>query len=183
MADDSRGVRVTVSLQGLPRESASCQACFERLTERVSILSGVLGIEIAPERGQVILSISPEANVQSVLQSTERIIREVAFGFSHETFRIGGMDCPLCAEDIRARVASLDGVFSCSVDFASARMSLEYDAVSTTTEQIISEVRRLGYSARRLHAVEQPEGNRDWIALGAAVALYLAAGLVGAETA
>lgn len=182
MAVGSREVTVTVSLQGLPRESASCEACFERLTERVSILAGVSRIEVAPDKGQVILNVSPEANVEAVRESTERIIREVASGFSHETFRVGGMDCPQCAEEIRARVAALDGVFSCSVDFASARMSVEYDANSTSTDDIASEVRRIGYSARSLHDIERPEGNRDWIALGAAVALYLVAGLIGAET-
>lgn len=182
MAAGSREVTVTVSLQGLPRESASCQACFERLAERVSILAGVSGIEVAPEKGQVILNVSHDANVEAVLQSTERIIREVASGFSHETFRIGGMDCPQCAEDIRARVADLEGVFSCSVDFATARMSVEYDAARTNTDQIAAEVRRIGYSARQLHDVEQPETIRDWIALGAAAGFYLIAGFLGAET-
>lgn len=183
MSVSQREVTVTVSLQGLPRESASCQACFERLADRIGILSGVSKIELAPEKGQVTLNVNPDANVDAVLESAKRIIREVASGFSHETFRIGGMDCPQCAEDIRARVEGLRGVFCCSVDFASARMSVEYDAAATSTEQIASEVQRLGYSARRLHESEAPEGKGDWYALGAAVVLYLVAGSVGAETA
>lgn len=182
MAAGSRDVAITVSLQGLPRESAFCQACYERLEERISLLTGISRIEVSPEKGQVILNVKPDANVEAVLESTERIIREVASGFSHETFRIGGMDCPQCAEDIRARVAALNGVFSCSVDFAAARMSVEYDACATSTDAIASEVRRIGYSARRLHDVEQPEGSRDWIALGSAVAVYFLAGVLGAET-
>lgn len=182
MSASQREVTVTVSLQGLPRESASCQACFERLADRIGILSGVSKIELAPEKGQVIMNVSADANVEAVLESTKRIIREVSSGFSHETFRIGGMDCPQCAEDIRARVAGLRGVFCCSVDFAAARMSVEYDATATSGEQIASEVQRLGYSARRLYESEEQHGKADWYALGAAVALYLGAGIAGAET-
>ncbi len=178
----SKRVTISVSLRGLPPESASCRACFVRLADRVQALGDVEGIQIQPERGQVLLDLRETADVDRVRSSTEKIIREVASGFSHRRYRIGGMDCPQCAESIQERVERLPGVLSCTVDFPMARMVVEFDATQVAPEQIEAEVRRLGYSARPVTAPAEAPPSREWLFLGVAVLLYLIGGLYGHES-
>jgi len=58
------------------------------------------------------------------------------------TLPIAGMDCADCARTIQTGVSKLDGVESCAVNFAAARMSVTGPA---TEESIVARVRELGY--------------------------------------
>ena len=76
------------------------------------------------------------------------------------TLPITGMDCADCARTIQTGVSKLDGVESCSVNFAAARMSVTGAAAE---EAIVARVRELGYDIGQESApgapVVQPPAN------------------------
>jgi len=61
-------------------------------------------------------------------------------------FRIGGMDCPTCADKIREALSKLKGVERCDVQFTAEKLSLVYVPTQTTLAEIEKRVRDLGYS-------------------------------------
>ncbi len=52
-----------------------------------------------------------------------------------QQFRIGGMDCAGCAREVETGVAQLPGVHTVSVDFATAKMTLEGEVPFPTLQQ------------------------------------------------
>ncbi|MBI1923013.1 cation-translocating P-type ATPase [Candidatus Poribacteria bacterium] len=61
-------------------------------------------------------------------------------------FRVGGMDCPTCADKIREALSKLKGVERCDVQFTAEKLSLAYVPNQTTLADIEKRVRDLGYS-------------------------------------
>lgn len=43
-----------------------------------------------------------------------------------KTFRLEGLDCPVCASKVERAVKALDGVKSASVSFLTAKLTIEY---------------------------------------------------------
>ncbi len=60
-----------------------------------------------------------------------------------QIYRIKGMDCAECARTIEAGVARLEGVASCSLNYAAARLTVEG---KIAPENVIERVRALGYA-------------------------------------
>jgi len=68
-----------------------------------------------------------------------------------QVYRIKGMDCADCARTIEAGVAQLDGVESCTLHYAAARLTV---AGSIAPEAVVARVRALGYAVEDGNAVE-----------------------------
>src|SRR5690606_12782563 len=60
-----------------------------------------------------------------------------------QVYRIKGMDCADCARTIEAGVARLDGVDSCTLNYAAARLIVEG---TIAPESVVERVRALGYA-------------------------------------
>ncbi|MBS1252128.1 MAG: Cadmium-transporting ATPase [Anaerolineales bacterium] len=73
---------------------------------------------------------------------------------------IEGMDCADCAAKLEKGVGRLDGVKSCTINFAAAKMSVSYDTTTMEEDTIIGRVRDLGYDivSNDQPASEQPRG-------------------------
>ncbi len=63
----------------------------------------------------------------------------------HQVLAVEGMDCADCAMTLQRGVSRLDGVTHADVNFASARMAVEFDRTRTNDDMIASRVRELGY--------------------------------------
>jgi Cd2+/Zn2+-exporting ATPase len=68
--------------------------------------------------------------------------------YRHRDLHVEGMDCPDCALKLEKSVGQLDGVLHTAVDFASARMHVEYDVDQLEQADINERVRRMGYDVR-----------------------------------
>jgi Cd2+/Zn2+-exporting ATPase len=145
---------LTLDLAGMPPEAVKCSACLERLGERLNLVRGISSVELNRDRGRVVIALGEGAERGRIEETAHRIMSEVAHGFAHETLRVGGMDCPGCASEVQAAVGGVTGVKSCSVDFASARMSVEFELGTTDVASIRREVRRLGFSASPLSVAD-----------------------------
>ncbi|ACO04873.1 MAG TPA: heavy-metal-associated domain-containing protein [Persephonella sp.] len=60
---------------------------------------------------------------------------------------ISGMHCAGCAAGIEGTLRNLPGIISVSVNFATSKGYIEYDATKITKEDIIDRIRQLGYDA------------------------------------
>jgi len=74
--------------------------------------------------------------------------------FRHELLGIDGMDCADCARTLEKGVAGLEGVIHVAVNFAAAKMRVEYEADRLTRADIVARIRQLGYN------IEEPEAER-----------------------
>lgn len=65
-----------------------------------------------------------------------------------ETLKINGMTCAACAKRIEKAVGRLDGVDSAAVNFATEKLSVEFDDKAVTLKEINETIEKLGYGAQ-----------------------------------
>ena len=146
---------LTFSFDTFPKEAAGCEACLGRVQERLATVIGVTSVEIEAERRRLKVGLRESAEKERVQVAAEKIIQEVAAGYGHESFRVGGMDCPSCAIEIETMLRKMPGVLACSVDFPTSRMRVELVKDQVQSEQLGRAVRQLGFSARPLFSAEE----------------------------
>lgn len=136
-----------VSLPGLmPSESLECERCLSRLERFLGSLGGVAGVHVNPNTRVAILhfdttALSPAAIDAAIRREGERLQST----FEHQNWPVDGMDCADCALTLERGVSRLPGVQWASVNFAGARMAVEYDTEQTDTAAIARRVNDLGY--------------------------------------
>ena len=60
--------------------------------------------------------------------------------------KIEGMHCGACATGIQMLVSQIDGVKSVFVDYEGKKGSFEFDSSRTSKEEIIKQIKELGYA-------------------------------------
>jgi len=163
------------SLEHLPREAAQCEACLQRLHDRLEVTKGVKRVSIERPENRVWVEVEENADRSRIEETARKIMSEVASGYAHETLRIGGMDCPGCAKDIEDAIAAMNGILACSVDFTSRRMSVEFDLNRVGIEEIQRTIRQLGYSAQELFRWEPVSSPKEILILAIGGAFWLSA--------
>ena len=68
-------------------------------------------------------------------------------GVTKQTFKIRGMTCVNCANTIEKGIGKLEGVKLASVNFATEKLTAEFDQSVLSQDDIIAKVKDLGYSA------------------------------------
>lgn len=132
--------------QLLPAESASCYQCLTRLRDVLRATNGIAEAEFNQTSGIATVHYSPE--VISLAELEELVQREgihLGEAYAHHEVPVEGMDCADCAMTLERGVGRLDGVTWVSINFAGARMSLEYDAHQTDMDNVAKRVQSLGY--------------------------------------
>ncbi|MGE5614447.1 MAG: heavy metal translocating P-type ATPase [Bacillota bacterium] len=64
---------------------------------------------------------------------------------NRETVKISGMTCAACAKRIEKAVCKLEGVSQASVNFATEKLSVEYDSQKVSTDKIKEAIEKVGY--------------------------------------
>ncbi|MFL7795125.1 MAG: heavy metal translocating P-type ATPase [Anaerolineae bacterium] len=62
-----------------------------------------------------------------------------------KNFDVKGLDCAECARTLEQGVAAMDGVHKAEVNFALARLTLDFDPQETDEQAVVGRVRELGY--------------------------------------
>lgn len=65
----------------------------------------------------------------------------------HRTFTLTGLDCPDCALKLEKAVGRMTGVHSASANFASSKMSVQFDPSVADAASIARRIRSFGYGA------------------------------------
>ncbi len=144
--------------QLLPAEPASCSQCQTRLRDLLRHTGGVADAEIEPISGIATVYYNPEI---ITLREIEALVQQegVRLGeaYAHREVPVEGMDCADCAMTLERGVGRLDGVTWVSINFAGARMSLEYEAHQTNMEKVTKRVQSLGYRLNEENANIAPD--------------------------
>jgi Cd2+/Zn2+-exporting ATPase len=127
-------------------ETTHCDLCLTRLEERLQATNGVKGIHVNRASGVAILHYDADLISRASLEATaEAEANRLGTTYTHRVLPIEGMDCADCAMTLQRGVGNLDGVRWVSVNFAGARMALEYAADETDLAAISKRVSSLGY--------------------------------------
>ena len=132
--------------QVLP-QNTDCDCCAGHLVEALRGRAGVAAARL--DAAALVLEV--DAQVVGDAEA-EQLTREagasVAQRYDHPVFAVEGMDCADCAKTLELGVARLQGVHYANVNFAVAKLRLEYDREQTSPEAITALARRLGYTLR-----------------------------------
>lgn len=63
---------------------------------------------------------------------------------------IRGMECPNCSMTLERIEDTLTGIFSAEASYQKAQMVVEYDEEALSLDQIVDEVKRLGYEVNQV---------------------------------
>ena len=126
--------------------TAGCERCLARLRDHLLALPGVQAITLDDRQRQAVVEYDPTT---VSLPELERVIetegQRLDDAYAHELVAIEGMDCADCAATVERGVARIDGVGWASVNFAGARMAVEYAPDQTSLAAIAKLVASLGY--------------------------------------
>ncbi|MCL5958158.1 MAG: cadmium-translocating P-type ATPase [Chloroflexi bacterium] len=144
---DTRTVDISIDLS----HCEDCELCIERVRDSLSQLKGVDAVEVNSGACNLTLSYDPDVASLSRLQDVAQNIGVgISRRFAHETIAISDMDCADCAASLERAVAKMPGVAHVDVNFALARMSVEYEPALTSHGDILSSIRALGYEVADL---------------------------------
>jgi len=127
---------------------SGCQACIDRLQERIASHEGieVTHIDAAGDSPRLCVHYDPEHighdRVQAIMAEEGARLETQ---YHHETWAIAGMDCADCARTLESGVSRLDGVQWAAASFAGGTLALEYDAGRVDRAAIAARIRSLGY--------------------------------------
>ena len=158
----------------LPEVEDEKDQCVDRLLERVRMHRGVEKAHIDRKDGQVYICLHYDPNLVSLSQITrwaKEAGAEVSNRYHHESLRITDMDCGDCAASIEHILERRDGITNVSVNYAAEKMWVEYDGTRLNVEDIVRQVRSLGYS------IEEEEPEKSWIRRNWELVLSLLSGL------
>jgi len=141
-------------------ENGDCADCIQRLQEALRLHKGIEEVHVDQSSDPPRLCLHYDPNLIS-LAEVERHARQegitVQQRYRHRELRLEGMDCADCALKLEKGVTRLDGVLHCAVDFAAAKMRVEYDVEKVDQTAITGRIRKLGYDVAEEEQAVVPE--------------------------
>ena len=125
----------------------TCAACAARIEKVVGKMDGVQAANVNFATEKMTLEAEDKVSLDEVLQKIEKVgyKGEVRPKEEGETLKIVGMTCAACAARIEKVVGKIDGVNSANVNFATERMTVDYDRQKTNLSQIGAAIKKAGY--------------------------------------
>ena len=77
------------------------------------------------------------------------------------TLTIGGMNCVACANNVERTVSKLDGVVQGQVNFATEKLSVEFDDSVVNVDEIVVAVQKAGFTVHVPQGVSQSASHAD----------------------
>jgi len=141
-------------------ENGDCADCVQRLQEALHLHKGIEEVHVDQSSDPPRLCLHYDPNLIS-LAEVERHARQegitIQQRYRHRELRLEGLDCADCAVKLEKGVTRLDGVLHCAVDFAAAKMQVEYDVEKVDQTAIVGRIRRLGYDVAEEEQAAVPE--------------------------
>jgi copper-(or silver)-translocating P-type ATPase len=126
----------------------SCAACAQRVQKAVGNLEGVneANVNFATEKLSVEYDnqiVSNESIIEAVVKAGYGVIEENKF--KQVIIPIGGMTCAACVQRVEKAIDKLDGVHKVSVNLATEKAAVEYDAQKIKLSAIKECIEKIGY--------------------------------------
>ncbi|MDR1794142.1 MAG: heavy metal translocating P-type ATPase [Erysipelotrichaceae bacterium] len=147
-----------VSVQGM-----TCAACASRIERVVRKLPGIVQANVNLASEKLFVEFDDASLKMTDIQSAvEKIgyklpLQKEAAAVS---IPIGGMTCAACAARIERVLQKLDGVESASVNLASEKASVHYDADKIKLADLRAAIEKAGYKALRISVDNRAEEDR-----------------------
>lgn len=166
-------------------EGNECIRCSYKLKGGLEEVKGVAEAKLDPVGSVLTLEYDP--NIVS-FESLERRARTLgcalAEQFGHQTYTLTGLDCADCAIKLESAIGRLPGMVWVSANFATAKLSIEYEADKLDPARAIKTVENLGYGVVE---ARPPVEEMTWLrrhgrTLSSVVAgVFLGLGLAGSQ--
>lgn len=138
----------------LPPGFEECERCVNRLKDSLLQVDGISSVQVDREAHKLILTYDPHiASIEDVEKRARSIGIELDRQFQHETLTLVGLDCPDCALKLEKGVGKMNGVLWASTNYASSKLSVEYEPDKVSVPNVESRIRALGYDVKGSEAV------------------------------
>lgn len=139
----------TIKISGM-----SCAACAQRVQKAVGNLDGVgeASVNFATEKLSVEYDnqiVSNESIIEAVVKAGYGVIEENKF--KQVIIPIGGMTCAACVQRVEKAIDKLDGVHKVSVNLATEKAAVEYDAQKIKLSAIKECIEKTGYQVLEIN--------------------------------
>jgi Zn2+/Cd2+-exporting ATPase len=142
------GIATTrLNLDGLlPPGSMECASCLGRFESLLRQVAGIEQVHVNSGRAVATIHFDPQQiSAHGITTIAKQEGTKLGDQFTHQVVPIEGMDCGDCAMTLERGVSNLPGVEWANVNFAGARMSVEYEVEQTDMDSISRRVSSLGY--------------------------------------
>ena len=127
-------------------EGTECVRCSHKLKEGLEELKGVAAARLDPDASTLTLGYDPNiVSFESLEQKARALGCALSQQFGHSTLTLTGLDCADCALKLEAAVRRQPGVVWVSANFATSKMSVEYEADKIDEPGLIKTISKLGY--------------------------------------
>ena len=136
----------------------SCINCAHAIEKALSKLNGVKSATVNLAAEKAIIEYSPDIVDQKTIENT---ITDTGYQVIHGkiTLPIAGMSCVNCAKSIEKALNNKDGVYSATVNFATEKLTVEYNPEQIGLAGIKKTVQDVGYQViEPQKTIEDPEG-------------------------
>ena len=150
-------------------EGMTCAACSNAVERTSKKLQGVssASVNLATEK----LTISYDEGVlaeDNIIKAVEKagfkaidLESQVKVELINKTLDIQGMTCSACAKAVERAVNKLDGVNSGNVNYATEKLTIEYDISKVRTAEIVAAIEKAGYKAiEKEQKIEEKEDTK-----------------------
>ncbi len=122
----------------------SCINCSLTIEKALSKLNGVTHATVNFAAEKAIIEYNPELVDQKTIENT---ITESGYQVIHEkiVLQIGGMSCVNCAQSIEKALNNKEGVYNATVNFATEKVSVEYNPEQISFAGIKKTIQDVGY--------------------------------------
>ncbi|KPU44221.1 copper-exporting P-type ATPase A [Oxobacter pfennigii] len=153
-----------MKIQYLDITGMTCAACAKAVERASKKLEGVndASVNIATEK----LAVEYDENKVD-LTDIIKAIEKAGYGALEKkdtksvTIPIGGMTCAACAKAVERAAGKVEGVISASVNFATERLTVEYDPGKTRISEIKAAVKKAGYEPLEIETGQAVDQDRE----------------------
>jgi len=141
----------------------SCSACAAHVQKAVAKMDGVKSADVNLATEKLHVEYDESAVDFNTIQKT---VEDAGYGLDdntrHVTLGVDGMSCAACSAAVERALSRMEGVREASVNLATNRASIEYDAGTVTLAQIRKAITDAGYTPRmQEEARDEQEERRE----------------------
>lgn len=145
MTVDGTIKKISFSIEGM-----SCSSCAMKIQKKLDSLDGIItsSINIATEKGQVEFD-TKIINQEEISKTIDKLGYKVKTSelqkFETVSLKIKGLSCTACANKTEKTLALINGVKQANVNFATEKVTIEYDPAKVRLNDMKRSVYKLGY--------------------------------------
>ncbi|MEQ8174460.1 MAG: heavy metal translocating P-type ATPase [Syntrophomonadaceae bacterium] len=151
----------------IPVYGMTCEHCVRRVKKALEEVAGVKSVEVSLEDANARIDYDPnQIKLSSVYEAVEEAGYETGpadgspepeglscpaaspISDEKQQYKISGMSCANCALTIEKGLGKMDGVKSAAVNFASEKLTVDFDSSVVSQDEILARIKDLGYEAQ-----------------------------------